>query len=254
MFRHLVRTIRARFPQYLTYPFDVGELYLNILPYRHHRRELALQSNDDYEITLTELLSGARDYLIVGDDMRDALRAELASVNPDPSAFKQFAALQVALSPTALRSLDIGPPDESAVATSAASPTSPTLPGTSIGGRTAATSSAAPAGGPAPVSGSAPLTPMPPAIERTPRTPTPQTIPANPRTSTPGRRSTARQTIPEPGDRCRACNEELPLGKAIVFCPHCGQNLTTVNCPACGSELELTWRFCPACGRPATPP
>ena len=30
------------------------------------------------------------DYMIVDDPMRDALRAELASVNPDPSAFKQF--------------------------------------------------------------------------------------------------------------------------------------------------------------------
>ena len=91
MYRHLVRTIRSRFPQYLTQPFDVGELHQTILPYRHHRRELGLETNEDYEITLTELLSGARDYLIVDDRMRDVLKAELASTNPDPSKFKQFA-------------------------------------------------------------------------------------------------------------------------------------------------------------------
>ncbi|MGH7616693.1 MAG: hypothetical protein ACREPM_05640, partial [Gemmatimonadaceae bacterium] len=83
MYRHLVRTIRAKFPQYLSQPFDVAELHQNILPYRHHRRELGLESNEDYEIALSELLSGARDYLIVDDRMRDTLRAELATTNPD---------------------------------------------------------------------------------------------------------------------------------------------------------------------------
>ena len=53
MYRHLVRTIRSRFPQYLTQPFDVGELHQTILPYRHHRRELGLETNEDYEIALT---------------------------------------------------------------------------------------------------------------------------------------------------------------------------------------------------------
>src|SRR5439155_982610 len=95
-----------RFPQYVSQPFDVAELYQTILPYRHHRRDLALDSNEDYEIALTELLSGAREYLIVDERMRDTLRAELATPNPDPSAFKEFADASVALSPAALRRLD----------------------------------------------------------------------------------------------------------------------------------------------------
>ena len=52
MYRHLVRTIRSRFPQYLVQPFDVAELHQTILPYRHHRRELGIETNEDYEITL----------------------------------------------------------------------------------------------------------------------------------------------------------------------------------------------------------
>src|SRR3954471_8858070 len=91
MYRHLVRTVRSRFPQYLTQPFDVSELYQTILPYRHHRRELGLETNDEYEITHTKLLSGARYYLVVDDKVRDVLRAGLAAPNPDPSGFKQFA-------------------------------------------------------------------------------------------------------------------------------------------------------------------
>src|SRR6185436_4898350 len=112
MYRHLVRTVRSRFPQYLTQPLDVAELHQTVLPYRHHRRELGLETNEDYEITLTELLSGARDYLVVDDQMRDTLRAELASNNPDPGAFKQFGGKTVSLAQSALRSLEVGPDEE----------------------------------------------------------------------------------------------------------------------------------------------
>jgi hypothetical protein len=214
MYRHLVRTIRSRFPQYLTQPFDVNELYTTVLPYRHHRRELGIETNEDYEITLTELLSGARDYLIVDDGMRDALRSELGAVNPDPTAFKRFATNSIVLSPAALRSLDAGPADEQ-------SPQRPTAPTTPAVG--------------APV----------------PRAPTPSAPPPTvvrlSGSSVPGTGA----IVPEPGDRCRACDEVLPPGRPITFCPHCGQNVTTINCAACGSELEVNWKFCPTCGRPA---
>src|SRR3954470_20825102 len=105
MYRHLVRVVRTRFPQYLTEPFDVATLQSTILPYRLHRRELGLESNDDYEITLTELLAGMRDYLQVDETMRDALKRELAAKNPDPGAYKRYSTTTVSLSPAALRSL-----------------------------------------------------------------------------------------------------------------------------------------------------
>src|ERR1043165_4091888 len=102
MFRHLATVIRASFPQYLSQPFDVAELHQTIMPYRHHRRELGFETNEDYEFALLQLLSGAGGYLVVDDRMRDALSAELASPHPDPSAFRQFAGASVALSPEAL--------------------------------------------------------------------------------------------------------------------------------------------------------
>ena len=73
MYRHLVHTIRASFPQYLSQPFEVGELYQSVLPYRLHRRELGLETNQDYELALMELLSGAGGYLVVDDKMRTNL-------------------------------------------------------------------------------------------------------------------------------------------------------------------------------------
>lgn len=225
MYRHLVRTIRSRFPQYLTQAFDVGELHQTILPYRHHRRELGLETNEDYEITLTELLSGARDYLIVDDRMRDTLQSELKSVNPDPTAFKRFADASVALSPAALRSLEAGPAE-------ALTPRSMAVP-------------------------AAELAPKPTSPPRA-RTPTPgmtSSVPT-PRLSGSGPVPVPAVTsvVPAVGEHCRSCDRELPPGRAITFCPHCGQNVTTVNCTACGSELELGWKFCPTCGRPAAVP
>jgi len=250
MYRHLVRTVRSRFPQYLTQPFEVAELYQTILPYRHHRRELGLETNEDYEITLSALLAGGRDYLIVDDQMRDVLRAELAAPNPDPSAFKQFANSRVSLSPTALRSLEAGPSMDKDTAeipfVRKAEPMSqPSAPlSASVGASTASLERAAPTSSSAK---EATREIIPAAARPTPITPPTISNPGRPSMSTPG----AGSIVPTAGERCRSCSGQLPEGRTITFCPHCGQNLTTMNCPACGSELELGWKFCPTCGRPA---
>lgn len=228
MFRHLVRTVRSRYPQYLVEPFDVAELHQNVLPYRHHRRELGLDTNEDYEITLTELLSGARDYLVVDDRMRDALQQELASNNPDPSAFKQFASATVSISPTALRALEIGPDEDAPPRTS--------IPKMNETAERPIRSSSGP-----------------PPARRSPTTPAQVAASAVVPSATPASQPTITQrpVVPQTGERCRSCNEVLPPGRAITFCPHCGQNITTMHCPACGSELEVGWKFCPTCGRQA---
>jgi len=257
MYRHLVRTIRAKFPQYLTQPLDVAELHQTVLPYRLHRRELGLETNDDYEITLTELLSGERGYLIVDEHMRDVLKRELATPNPDPSAFKQFDGSRVALSPAALRSLEAGPDDPTTPLRPVAVPSGATAAATTTdvpnGAPTGATTSTTTGATSAPASSGAsamaPPFPPPPIPTEMPRA-VPTVMPQ--RASAPViAPSGAKAIIPIPGEKCSSCNETLPPGRPITFCPHCGQNLTTVNCPACGSELELGWKFCPTCGRPA---
>lgn len=50
---------------------------------------------------------------------------------------------------------------------------------------------------------------------------------------------------------CRYCGSRLPDGRRSTFCPHCGIDLTKRQCPACSTELEITWRFCVTCGRGA---
>ncbi|GJG87827.1 hypothetical protein tb265_30080 [Gemmatimonadetes bacterium T265] len=60
-----------------------------------------------------------------------------------------------------------------------------------------------------------------------------------------------RPPTPILGGTCRACARQLPDGRPVTFCPYCGENLTVHRCPACSTELEVGWRFCITCGRPA---
>jgi hypothetical protein len=213
MFRHLVRTIETRKREYLSHPFEVAELYQTILPYRLHRRELGLETNHEYEMTLLELLSGARGYLVVDERMRDILRKELGSANPDPSVLREFAGAHIALASDAVRRLD------------------------SLEGRDGARAEPTPAGTPA----------ASPARAATPAAAATAAPAAAPRRGPSSQPRTV--TIAMTGEPCRFCGGSLPPGRQISFCPHCGQNLTVINCAACGTELELGWSYCTTCGR-----
>lgn len=256
LYHALVREIRANHPQFLTQPFEVAELYQTILPYRLHRRSLGIETNQDYEATLMELLAGERGYLLVDERMRDALRRELASPNPDPAAFRLFATAQVSLAHEPLRQAEARL-DADAL-TEQARPTSgmPATPEQGLTGgleaqRPSPPSDAPPTTAPAapPAAGSRTVA-SPPAVSRpsagAPRVPTPAAGSA----AEPA--SVLRGVVAEPGDGCRFCGGALPAGRRIVYCPHCGQDLTVQHCLACGTELELGWKFCISCGRSAT--
>lgn len=263
-FQHLINTIQARYPAYLTQPFDVAELYQNILPYRHHRRELGLDTNQDYELVLLQLFSGARDYLIVDDEMRDRLSRELTSPNPDPGAFREFSTSQVALSPAAVRRFQTGgvPSPEPVLAGATAAAPSGNAQRTAPTARTAASAPASapvpapkpvipsPASAPAASAAAAPSVAAQPAPRRAPLNTTATTGPRS--AAIPSTPRATQTVVPQAGESCRYCNGALPAGRRITFCPHCGQNLTVVNCLACGTELELGWKFCTTCGRPVS--
>ncbi|MBX6331422.1 MAG: zinc ribbon domain-containing protein [Gemmatimonadaceae bacterium] len=208
MFRRLVQNIRSTNPEYLRRPFEVAELYQNLIPYRHNRRELGIETNQDYELALCRLLSGERGYLYPDDALADAMRQELASPNPNTAAFREFAASHVSLSPTAERQWEALGGDLAAAPT-LATPATPTAGDLASWGSRGASASA-------------------PAIA--------------------DRTAARAAAAPTPGT-CRYCGGSLPQGRHVAFCPHCGQNLTIQRCPACGTELELHWKFCITCGR-----
>jgi hypothetical protein len=237
VFHRLVSNIRHRHSEYLTLPFTVQELYETLIPYRHHRRELGIETNQDYEIAVTRLLSGERDYLLADQAMRDKLQAELASPHMDPGAFREFSESKVSLAPEALRRIRA----LTASAEPAAAAAAPEAAATPAQASSAAPASAQPA-------------PSNPAINAT----FPVSAPSTPASSTPAPSapeapaapaalsSLMNATIPE---GCRFCGGTLPEGRTVIYCPHCGNNLSVSRCPACGSELEKGWKFCATCGR-----
>lgn len=97
VFEVLVRTIRAKRPDLLRAPFTVGELYQQILPFRHYRRELGLETNAEYEMVLLQLLGGNLGLLDADEKLRDQLGRELLQPSPDPSRVRDFADASVSL-------------------------------------------------------------------------------------------------------------------------------------------------------------
>ena len=73
---------------------------------------------------------------------------------------------------------------------------------------------------------------------------------AEPASAAPPMTPTGRPTIvAAQGETCRFCGGELPAGRPLTFCPHCGQDQTVLHCEACGTELEMRWKYCTTCGR-----
>jgi len=218
-------------------PVEVNELYQRLVPYRTHRAVLGLDSHEDYEMTLLRLLAGERGYAFVEpEEARVALTNEAAAINPDTGLYKRFGAASVTLDPDHVRE--------------------------ALGQAEAAR--AAPG-----VEPEAAAAPRPPAVERAAETLWfPEPPPDVPEIEVEGAASDAATEQPElpfaldeegaesaePAPRtasapCAFCGGDLPVGRAVIFCPHCGQNVGVVHCPSCGTELEVGWQFCITCGR-----
>ncbi len=236
VFHRLVSNIRHRHSEYLTLPFTVQELYETLIPYRHHRRELGIETNQDYEIAMTRLLSGERDYLLTDQSMRDKLQAEMASPHMDPGAFREFSDSKVSLAPEALRRIR--------ALTASADPALAAAAGASSSAPAADASTAASAAPPI-------ASPSPPPVNATFPIASPAQAPAAPPPPANAAAPAALSSLmnaPVP-EGCRFCGGTLPEGRNVIYCPHCGNNLSVSRCPACGSELEKGWKFCATCGR-----
>ena len=232
MFRRLVQNIRNGYPEYLSQPFEVSELYTSLIPYRHNRRELEIETNEDYEIALCMLLAGERSLLGGDDMMRETIKLELAGPNPNTAIYREFASSRVALAAEAVRRVD------------PATTAQQGAPATRIPGASHATR---PAASPSLMQAPPPGSRSSGRIER-PGAPPAGAAPPPPRASA-GAPAAAQATPTQ----CRFCGGALPSGRKVVFCAYCGQNLAQMRCPACGSELEIDWKFCVTCGRTASP-
>ena len=114
LFQRLVHNIRNGHAEYLSVPFTVQELYDTLVPYRHYRRDLGIDTNQDYEAAVTRLLSGEKGYIRADHAMQDRLKKELESPHADVGAFRDYAETRISLAPDALQKLGVAVPSQNA--------------------------------------------------------------------------------------------------------------------------------------------
>lgn len=239
LFRRLVLNLADLDPSRIHGPIDVNELYQHLVPYRTHRSVLGIDAHEDYEMTLLRLLAGERGYAFVEpEEARTALASEAAGTNPDTGLYRRYGAAKVTFDPdhvrVALGDADAGPaaggvePADEAAAVPLGerpAPQMPWFPEPPAGTPELETGSAGRDEGAAPPELPFALDEDEEGVER---------------------QAASARTASAP---CAFCGGELPVGRAVIFCPHCGQNVGVVHCPSCDTELDVGWRFCITCGR-----
>jgi len=211
LFERLVRVLADEAPGRLAVPFPAAEVYERLVPYRSNRSALKVATHQDYEMAVLRLLSGERGYVSLDPaEVQEALRHEAAEVNPDPSLFRQF--------PDAVLSLNRLAAERFL-----------------RGDRVYAPPSLVP-------SDALPSPPLPDAPEAG--------APEQERAGDAGGSAFELAEQSESPRQCPYCGETLPGGRKVNFCPQCGQPPSgELRCPACGSEVDVGWRYCAGCGR-----
>ncbi len=96
--RLLVASLRERGADALERPFTIAEIYQDLVPYRRHRDDLAVEMNGDYEHLLLRFLSGEGGYVqLEFEPALRAIRKELEASNPSTGVYRDYAAADVRL-------------------------------------------------------------------------------------------------------------------------------------------------------------
>ena len=230
--RTLVEEILRTRPAYLSEPFTVSEIYQNLVPYQTHRGRMGVQMNGDYEDILLRLLAGEGDYLVLeSEHARSEIEEEFRSPSPNTGLYREYAAVDVRLNPLR-RPRDLPDPRPCGTPAGEVAPV-PVLP--SASSEAPPTPRAATPELPSQALSAEPLKEDPPAFE-----------PA----ASQGRAESVSPPAPGSGvmAHCAWCQETLPERDMLKYCPFCGADLDKAPCPTCGEELEVSWRFCVACG------
>jgi hypothetical protein len=235
LFRRLVDNVAELDATRLDGPLPLAEIHQNLVPYRTHRAVLGIETNQDYEMTVLRLVAGERGYARTEpDEVRHHFEREVRAVNPDTGVFRRFPNASVRLDPDQVQVILSGRParaDETA-APAAAAPAP----------RADSAEGAAPSVSAFQLDGSQPL---PEAVEGSEEPEIPFSLDDGSEEPPPaaGREATIG------GAQCGYCGGDLPVGRTVIFCPHCGQNVGVMHCPECGTELDVGWQYCITCGR-----
>lgn len=230
LFRQLVEVLATDQPERLATAFQLSELYQSVLPYRKYKKQLGFECNEDYEMAVLRLFAGESDYALVEPaEVREQLAEEARAANPNPGAFREFAAARVKLNESAVRSVQVA-------LRSFAPP-----PADSPESRPEQWAQFAP-----PVETTIEETLKHPVFEALDHRPGERALAAD------ADAATSAPEIAEPvpsAPTCPDCAKRLPIHRSVQYCPFCGTQLKPVPCPVCGDEIEVGWRFCVTCGR-----
>lgn len=242
LFRRLVMNVAELDPSRLDGPLPVVEIHQNLVPYRTHRIALGIETNQDYEMTLLRLLAGEHGLAHVEpDEVRTLIEIEARAVNPETGIYRRFPTATVHLDPDHVHTIL----SESHAASGGTEPAAPVRP--APGGR------ARPSPSPAPGPFAAPPAfaidePLPGATDDAETLDQPE-LPFSLDQGLGEPEEPSGRDITVPGAQCGYCGGVLPIGRSVIFCPHCGQNVGVMHCPVCGTDLDVGWRYCITCGR-----
>ncbi len=238
-------------------PVTVAEIYTDLIPYRSVRT-LGFAMNADYEHALMHLLAGEGGFAqIEPDEVREQLRDELKSTNPNVGIYRNYAACDVLIALP--DGLDLGDEVEPLAASAStvelvAEPVKPVdrVETSQIEAALQAEAELEPDTAIREFTPRAELTPerAPPAFVFAPASPSEDTVAeAEPEAEA--------ELPPAPGapdlteTHCIECDRELPSDRTARFCPYCGADQSAPKCANCKEELEKGWKFCIACGAAA---
>lgn len=227
LFRRLV--LSAQKADALARPLDLGEVLERLVPYQSARRDGLLESNDDYLHTVMRLVAGERGLVFADELLQDDLKAELASPNPDLTLLRTYLNTKVRLATAHVErvlagdtEIDLRPPT--------------------------------PARASAPVAAAVAARPSDVATPRASVAWPDLTAAAAPAAASTGafQASVLPSTTGTVRSGCPYCDQALPEGRPVKYCPGCGLNLLVRRCSGCSAEIESGWKFCVTCGRSAT--
>jgi hypothetical protein len=95
IFDRLVRTLSAGGPDQLRAPFTVAEIVQSLVPYRTYRNELGVDTLQDYEHAVLEMLAGERGWLVCDPDTVTVIKKELGSPDPDTGLLRRLQTVEV---------------------------------------------------------------------------------------------------------------------------------------------------------------
>ncbi len=240
LFRILVRTLSEQAPARIHQPIAINELMDSLLPYRVVRRELGVDSAEDYETLILRLCAGEGEFIQTDPAAQEALRGELKKPLPDLACLRVYGDTNVVLRTDPLmRALESRPerryappgaeqPSEAEVELelpleserhSGADHATADEEESAVGGTWEADpvvelrTGAAGQPGPQPLADSA---------------------------------DAGKAQV-----RCPFCGGILPPRMLINFCPHCGMGQDVGACRVCGADMDVGWRYCVSCGEDA---